>query len=58
MLVQNGNDAYVETGVRRQFLFPGSNRLADVADIGNTGGFKFILFSATLRLVIDWVDKP
>ena len=57
MLIQNGNDAYVETGVCRHFPLPNGNHLDDVATIGNTGGVKFIIFSATSRLGIDGVDQ-
>ena len=57
MVVQNGNDVYVETVVCCQFRFLNVNVLSDVATIGNTSKVKFILSSATSRLVIDGVDQ-
>ena len=57
MLVHNGTDAYVETGVCLQFPVSNGNCLADVATFGNSGGVDFIIFSAISRLGIDGVDK-
>ena len=57
LLVHNGTDAYVQTGVCGQFPFPSDNCQADVASGGNTNGVKFILFSETLRLRIYGADQ-